>query len=287
MIDLVIPARARDVGGATVGRVLPSMKRRLVGPFIFFDHLGPEVLAPGSGMDVRPHPHIGLATVTYLFEGEMLHRDSLGSKQVIRPGAINWMTAGRGIAHSERTPAELRPIGSRMHGLQLWVALPTAVEETDPTFMHHPEDTLPEVDIDGARGRLLAGSAYGAISPVVTLSPLFYVEARLAAGGRLPLPDDHEERAAYVVYGAISVGDTRIEERNMVVLSPGPGAVLRAETDAHVVLLGGAHLDGRRHIWWNFVSSSKERIEQAKLDWKEERFAPIPGDSEERIPLPD
>jgi redox-sensitive bicupin YhaK (pirin superfamily) len=286
-IETVINAKPRDVGGFVVGRVLPSAARRLVGPFIFFDHMGPAELGPGEGMDVRPHPHIGLATVTYLFEGEIIHRDSLGSCQPIRPGDINWMTAGRGIAHSERTSAELRESGSRIHGLQLWVALPLADEEAAPEFHHHPASTLPALEQEGARIRVLAGTAYGQTSPVRTFSSLFYVDIALPAGCSLPVPREHEERAAYVVEGAIECGTERAESRRMLVFTPGAEVVLRAETDARVVLVGGAPIDGERHIFWNFVSSSKERIEQAKRDWKEQRFPKVPGDEIEFIPLPE
>jgi redox-sensitive bicupin YhaK (pirin superfamily) len=284
-IETVINAKPRDLGGFVVGRVLPSAARRLVGPFIFFDHMGPAELGPGEGMDVRPHPHIGLATVTYLFEGEIIHRDSLGSCQPIRPGDINWMTAGRGIAHSERTSAELRESGSRIHGLQLWVALPLADEEVAPEFHHHPASTLPALEQGGARIRVLAGTAYGQTSPVRTFSSLFYVDIALPAGCSLPVPREHEERAAYVVEGAIECGTQRAESRRMLVFTPGAEVVLRAETDARVVLVGGAPIDGERHIFWNFVSSSKERIEQAKRDWKEQRFPKVPGDEIEFIPL--
>lgn len=285
-IETIIEGRARDLGGFSVGRVLPSARRRLVGPFIFFDHMGPAAFEPGQGIDVRPHPHINLATVTYLFEGEIVHRDSLGSLQAIRPGAINWMTAGSGIVHSERTGPELRKAGSRLHGLQLWVALPKAQEETEPDFRHYPAADLPEIRQGGARVRVLAGTAYGAASPVRTLSPLFYVEAIVAAGGELPLPEKHPERAAYVVEGAMRCGEVLIEPRRMAVFAPGPTPPLRAESAARVVLIGGAPLDGERHIWWNFVSSSRERIEQAKRDWKEGRFQPVPGETE-FIPLPE
>jgi len=285
-IETIIEARARDLGGFSVGRVLPSARRRLVGPFIFFDHMGPAALGPGQGIDVRPHPHINLATVTYLFEGEIVHRDSLGSLQTIRPGAINWMTAGKGIVHSERTDPQLRKAGSRLHGLQLWVALPQAHEESEPDFRHYSSATLPEIEMAGARVRVLAGSAYGAASPVRTLSSLFYVEAVIAAGGALPLPEEHRERAAYVVEGVIRCGEERIEPSRMIVFAPGPTPPLRAESGARVVLIGGAPLDGERHIWWNFVSSSRDRIEQAKRDWKAGRFPPVPGETE-FIPLPD
>jgi redox-sensitive bicupin YhaK (pirin superfamily) len=266
--------------------VLPSTAHRLVGPFIFFDHIGPADFAPGQGVNVRPHPHIGLATVTYLFDGEIVHRDSLGSHQSIRPGDINWMTAGRGIVHSERTSAERRRTGSSVHGLQLWVALPRAHEETAPEFRHFPAATLPTLDLAGARIRILAGSAYGRSSPVQTLSPLFYADAVIPAGGELPLPSEHPERAAYVVDGTIRVGEETAEPGRMLVFNTGTGAALHAVTDAHIVLIGGAPIDGERHIWWNFVSSSDARIEQAKRDWKENRFPKVPGDEIESIPLP-
>jgi redox-sensitive bicupin YhaK (pirin superfamily) len=286
-IATLIDGRSRDLGGFAVRRLLPAAARRLVGPFIFFDHGGPAELAPGSGLDVRPHPHIGLATVTYLFAGEIIHRDSLGSHQPIRPGDINWMTAGRGIAHSERTSPELRRAGSRIDLLQLWVALPLAHEEVEPSFDHHPAATLPGLEVAGARVRVLAGSAYGATSPVETLSPLFYVDVALPAGAELPVPAEHAERAVYVVDGALECAAERAGPGRMLVFTPGVEVVLRATTASRLVLLGGAALDGPRHIWWNFVSSSQERIEQAKRDWKDGRFARIPGDDDERIPLPE
>jgi redox-sensitive bicupin YhaK (pirin superfamily) len=282
-----IDARPRDLGGFTVGRVLPSAARKLIGPFIFFDHMGPAAFPPGRGIDVRPHPHIGLATVTYLFEGEIVHRDSLGSHQAIRPGDVNWMTAGRGIAHSERTGPELRQRGSRLDGLQLWVALPRSHEETDPEFHHHPARDLPAVDLTGTRVRVLAGNAFGQTSPVRTFSPLFYVDAAMPAGSVLPLPEEHEERAAYVVSGRIECGNERAERGRMLVFAPGASATLRAVSDARVALIGGAPIDGERHILWNFVSSSEARIERAKRDWREGRFAKVPGDEREFIPLPD
>jgi redox-sensitive bicupin YhaK (pirin superfamily) len=249
--------------------------------------MGPARLAPGAGMDVRPHPHIGLATVTFLFEGELVHRDSLGSLQVIRPGEINWMTAGRGVAHSERTPPELRLTGSRMNGLQLWVALPRAHEECEPEFQHHPQETLPAFEQQGTWLRVLAGSAFCRTSPVRTPSALFYVEADLPAGRELELPPEHEERAAYVVEGAIACGAERAEPGRMLVFTAGAQVRFRAESDARLVLLGGAPLDGPRHIWWNFVSSSKERIERAKADWKAGRFPKVAGDEQEFVPLPE
>lgn len=285
-IQTIIEARRRDLGGFTVGRLLPSSARRLVGPFIFFDHMGPAELAPGQGIDVRPHPHINFATVTYLFEGEIVHRDSLGSHQPIRPGAINWMTAGRGIVHSERTGLDRRTSGSRLHGIQLWVALPKACEEVEPGFDHYAAPALPALEEQGVSIRILAGTAYGATSPVQTLSPLFYVEATMPEGGELPLSGEHEERAAYVAEGVVWCGEERVEALHMVVFAPGSRPLLRAASPARVMLLGGAPMDGERHIWWNFVSSSKARIEQAKRDWKEGRFSKVPGETE-FIPLPE
>ena len=234
-----------------------------------------------------PHPHIGLATVTYLFEGELLHRDSLGSLQPIRPGDINWMTAGRGIVHSERTAPEHRRQGSRLHALQLWVALPIALEESDPSFVHHPGATLPELDVAGVRLRTLAGTAYGVTSTVRTSSPLFYVDAALPAGSGLTLPGEHEERAVYVIDGAIVCDAERAEAGRMLVFAPQAKVVVRAEPATRIVLIGGAPLEGRRHIFWNFVSSSRERIEQAKRDWKAGRYPRIPGDEVDFAPLPE
>jgi redox-sensitive bicupin YhaK (pirin superfamily) len=282
----IIDARPRDLGAFVVRRTLPSAVRRLVGPFIFFDHFGPVVFAPGQGMTVRPHPHIGLATVTYLFEGEIIHRDSLGSHQPIRPGDINWMTAGRGIVHSERTHPDWVARGSRLHGLQLWVALPTAHEESAPSFYHHPANTMPERTVSGVELRVLAGGAYGLSSPVACLSPLFYVDATMPAGSELELPNEHQERAVYVVSGAVQCAGERAEIGRMLVVGSGTN-VVRAETSARIVLVGGAPLDGERHIDWNFVSSSKERLMQARRDWKEGRFPKVPGDEVEFIPLPE
>jgi len=282
----VIDARAREVGGIAVRRVLPTAARRMVGPFTFLDEMSQPSFAPGQGIDVPPHPHIGLATVTYLFEGEIVHRDSLGSQQPIRPGDINWMTAGRGIVHSERTAADQRQGGSRLHGLQIWVALPLAHEEAEPSFRHYPGARLPERDQDGVRLKVLAGSAFGLVSPVDTLSPLFYVDASMAAGTALSLPDEHEERAIYVIDGTIECGAQRTEPGRMLVFAPRVSVTLRAAAPTRVVLLGGAPLDGARHIFWNFVSSSKARIEQAKRDWKEGRFPKVPGEVE-LVPLPE
>jgi redox-sensitive bicupin YhaK (pirin superfamily) len=287
-VDLVLEARSRDLGGGfVVGRALPSPRRRAVGPFVFFDEMGPAALAPGTGLDIRPHPHINLATVTYLFEGEILHRDSLGSAQPIRPGAINWMTAGRGIVHSERTPAALRAHGSRLHGLQLWCGLPTAHEEDPPAFDHYPAEVIPEVARDGVTIRVLAGACYGARSPVRTLSQLFYVEARADAAATLEVPADHRERAVYVVTGAVACTGTTYAPRAMLVLAPDRVVRLALAAGTRAVLLGGDPLDGARHLYWNFVSSSPERIERAKRAWRAGTFAKVPGDEVERIPLPD
>ncbi|MCB9708804.1 MAG: pirin family protein [Myxococcales bacterium] len=287
VVAAVIDARPRDLGGFAVRRALPSAVRRMVGPFIFFDQMGPAGFSPAQGIDVRPHPHIGLATVTYLFEGEIVHRDSLGSCQPIRPGDINWMTAGRGIVHSERTSKEHRDRGSRLHGLQLWVALPLAHEEVAPSFHHHPGPTLPEREHRGVTLRVLAGAAYGMTSPVETLSPLFYVDAAMAAETELEIPQEHEERAIYVVEGALRFGTDHAESGRMLVFAKDARVTLRATAPSRLVLLGGAPLDGERYIDWNLVSSSQERIEQAKTDWTEGRFPKVPGDDVEFIPLPE
>jgi redox-sensitive bicupin YhaK (pirin superfamily) len=290
-VDLAITTRTRDLGGFSVRRALPFAERRLIGPFIFFDHMGPARFAPGSGLDVRPHPHIGLATVTYLFDGVLEHRDTLGSLQTIVPGDVNWMTAGRGIAHSERTGEDARARGSSLHGIQAWVALPKDVEETTPTFAHHPRAALPEVERPGARLRVLAGRAYGARAPIGGLSPMFYVEAQLAERSALEVPDDYGERAVYVVAGAIECDGRVFDEGTMIVFRSGAPARIQTvsgpRSGAHVMLLGGDALDGERHIWWNFVASSPARIERAKADWKAGRFGRIPGDEAEFIPLPE
>ena len=286
-VELVITARPRDLGGFSVGRVLPAMQRRLVGPFIFFDHMVRHELAPGHGMDVRPHPHIGLATVTYLFEGEIVHRDSLGSAQTIVPGDVNWMNAGRGIAHSERTGDDRRKSGGPMHGIQSWVAFPADAEETDPSFEHHAAATLPHVELSGARLRVLAGHAYGARSPVGVRSPTLYVHAEVEAGADLPISDEHAERAAFVVDGEVACGGQAYGAGSMLVFRRDAKATLRAHSAARLMVLGGAPLDGPRHVWWNFVSSSAERIERAKDAWKRGLFAKVPGDEVEFVPLPD
>lgn len=286
-VDLLITPRTRDLGeGFTVRRVLPYAKRRHVGPFVFFDHMGPVQFEPGQGLDVRPHPHIGLATVTYLFEGEIMHRDSLGVVQPIRPGDVNWMVAGRGIAHSERTRAELRQSGAPLHGIQSWFALPRAHEENEPTFHHHPASSLPEIEKPGVRLRLIAGSAFGVISPAQTFAPMFYLDAQMTSGTTLPLVDDYEEQAVYVAIGEILLDGQVYGEGNMLVLKPQARPTITARGAARLMLLGGAPLDGERHLWWNFVSSSKGRIEQAKADWRSGNWPKVPGETE-FIPLPD
>lgn len=285
-VELVIKPRTRDLGGFDVARVLPYAKRRTIGPFIFFDRMGPNTFGVGEGIDVRPHPHIGLATVTYLFEGEIMHRDSLGYALPIQPGDVNWMTAGRGIVHSERTRDEIRDSESRMFGIQSWVALPEGSEEIEPSFHHHPGETLPETEIGGVYLRMIAGTAYGLESPVVTASPMFYIDAQLAAGASLNMTNEHRERAIFVVEGEITIAEQTYGTSEMLVLTEDMDITLSSADGARVMLLGGAPIDGERHIWWNFVSSSKERIEQAKADWKAGRFDMIKGD-DEFIPLPE
>lgn len=285
VIEQVIRPRSRDVGGFTVRRVLPAAQRRTVGPFIFLDQMGPTELPAGVGLDVRPHPHIGLATVTYLFEGRFVHRDSLGSCQPIVPGDVNWMTAGRGIVHSERSGPGERAGVSRVFGMQSWVALPKGAEEAAPSFVHHPGASLPAWEADGVGLRLVAGEAFGRVSPVEVASPLFYVDARVPAGGRVALPSGHAERAVYVAVGGGSVEGERVEAGTMVVVGAGDVGFEAGEA-SRVMLLGGAPLDGVRHIWWNFVSSSLERIEAAKARWASGGFGKVPGDEVEFIPLP-
>lgn len=286
LIQTVVVPRARDLGGFEVRRALPSARRQMVGPFVFFDQMGPAQFVAGQGIDVRPHPHIGLATVTYLFEGEILHRDSLGTVQAIRPGAVNLMTAGRGIAHSERTDLALRAGGHAMFGIQSWVALPRTHEETAPAFSHHPVGELPVVEADGVRARVVAGSLWGAVSPVPFAWDTAYADCALDAGARLPVPAEVEDRALYLVSGEIEVGGDAFSGPQLLVLNPGDAVHVLARTPARVVLVGGAVMDGPRHIWWNFVSSSKERIEQAKADWQAGRFDAVPGETE-FIPLPE
>lgn len=284
---LTINPKPRDLGGGfMVRRALPAIEKRMVGPFIFWDEFGPSHFDPGQGLDVRPHPHINLATVTYLFEGEIFHRDTLGSAQAIHPGDVNWMNAGRGIAHSERTRPELRGAGSPIAGIQSWVALPEAHEESDPFFKHHGEAALPLIEEGGKRVRVIAGALYGQRSPVQTYSEMFYADVRLDAGAALPLDAEHEERALYLVAGQIEIAGDRFAAGQLLVLRPGDAISVKALEPARFMALGGAAL-GARHIWWNFVSSRKERIEQAKDDWRAGRFGTVPGDDKEFIPLPD
>lgn len=286
MIEMVIDARRKDLGGFEVGRVLPFAKRRMVGPFIFLDHMGPADFAPGQGVDVRPHPHIGLSTVTYLFEGEIHHRDSLGFEQAIRPGEVNWMTAGRGIVHSERTDPIRRETGARMHGMQAWVALPDGQEEIDPGFFHFEGDGMPSYEGAGLYARLIAGEAYGAKAKVETHSPLFYVHWELGADVKTTPPKGYSERALYVAKGSIEIGDRAIHTGQLAILEKDADPVVKALEPSTVMLLGGEPI-GPRHIWWNFVSSSPERIEQAKADWKAGRMKLPVGDDQEFIPLPE
>jgi redox-sensitive bicupin YhaK (pirin superfamily) len=284
-IELTLEGRTQDLGGFAVRRVLPQIKRRMVGPFIFLDHMGPATFNAGAGLDVRPHPHIGLATFTYLYEGEILHRDSLGSVQPIRPGAVNWMIAGRGIVHSERTPPQLRAAGGRLHGIQIWVALPKEHEEAEPEFHHHQIGQLPRTRHAGAEVKILLGEAYGERSPVKLLSPAYCVDAIFPAGATLPMPEGHAERAVYVVDGAVVADRVELAPGRMAVFAPDKPAVVLAKTEARVMLLGGAPFPEPRHIWWNFVATSKETIEEAKKAWEEGLFDEVPGESE-RIPLP-
>lgn len=284
-IELLIEPRDKDLGGFSVRRVLPSKQRRMIGPWIFFDHMGPAEFAAGKGINVRPHPHINLATVTYLFEGEILHRDSLGSYQPIRPGDVNLMVAGKGITHSERERPEVTQTLHRLNGLQLWLALPEADEEVDPAFYHYPDADIPRVEVDGVPIRVIIGSAYGARSPVKMYAQTLYVEAHLRAGQSITVPDA-EERAVYVVEGELSADATAIPEHAMAVFSDAPNIVLTATRDSRIAIVGGQHL-GHRHIEWNFVSSRRERIEQAKSDWKAQTFPKVTGDEKEFIPLPE
>jgi redox-sensitive bicupin YhaK (pirin superfamily) len=283
---LVVEPASKDLGGFSVRRALPSVQRRMVGPFVFLDHMGPAVFAAGEGLDVRPHPHIGLATVTYLTDGSIMHRDTLGSAQEIRPGDVNWMVAGRGIAHSERSDATSRQIERRMQGIQSWVGLPRAHEETAPGFFHHPGATLPHLTDTGIAVTVIAGTAYGATAPVKVFSETLYADAHIDAGASLPLPDEHAERAIYVMDGEVDIGGDVFGAYRLLIFKPGDAITVRAVRDSRVLLVGGEPMDGPRHVWWNFVSSDLARIEQAKADWKARRFGLIPRDSEEFIPLP-
>ena len=287
-----ITGKAHDLGdGFFVTRLLPQIARRSIGPFVFFDYFGPVEFAPGKSIDVRPHPHIGLATITYLFDGSQMHRDTLGSVQEIKPGDVNWMTAGRGIAHSERTGDAVRASGHRMHGIQSWIGLPQADEEAPPHFQHFGVADLPEREEQGVTLRLIAGEAFGLKAPVKVVSLIFYADARFEAGGALHYPADHDERALLIIEGEIQIGGDGQEPEThgpgaMLALEAGEEVTLYADAPARVMLLGGAALDGPRHIWWNFVSSSKDRIERAKQEWEDGTFGTIPGDDKEFIPLP-
>ncbi len=292
-LDTLIIPRSRDIGGFSVRRALPAPGRQMVGPFIFLDQMGPADFVTGDGIDVRPHPHIGLATVTYLLRGEFQHRDSLGTDQMITPGEVNWMTAGAGITHSERTSAETRATPHGLFGVQTWVALPADAEDTPPRFEHAGRQALPLIQNGGAEVRLILGHAYGARSPVTVSSEMVYADVALAAGAKLPLPDDHEDRGLYVLEGAVEIAQDRFEAGRMMVFRPGDRiTVTGAEAGARLLLLGGATLEGPRHIWWNFVSSSREKLNAAKAAWRAADFegGPFrlpPGDEDEFIPLPD
>ena len=291
-IDTLIIPRARDLGGFEVRRALPAPKRQMVGPFIFFDQMGPAEFLPSRGMDVRPHPHIGLATISYLYRGRMHHRDSLGTDQWIEPGAVNWMVAGHGITHSERTDDATQKNPMPFFGIQTWVALPKDHEDRAAEFVHVAPDELPMFEAEGKSVRLILGSAYGETAPVETASEMFYADAVLQAGAGIPMPDNHEDRGVYVVEGSVTVAGDTFEAGQMMVFRPGDNVSLHAGPQgARLMLLGGATLEGPRHIWWNFVASSKERIEEAKEAWRREdwadgRFQLPPGDDQEFIPLP-
>ncbi|SDD59605.1 pirin family protein [Paraburkholderia lycopersici] len=284
-IKVILSPRGSDIGNLIVRRILPQRAARLVGPFIFFDHMGPATFAPGKGLDVKPHPHIGLATVTYLFEGAITHRDSLGSLRDILPGDINWMTAGTGIAHSERTPDAARASGHVVNGIQTWVALPVEHEDAEPSFSHHPAATLPAFERDGVRVRVLVGTAFGMTSPVETFSPTLFAAAEFDAGGALGVDDEHEERAVYLVDGDLTIDGEALQVSTMAVLTPGAEVKLESARGARAMLLGGAHLPGLRYIEWNFVSSSQEKIEAAKKAWTGQTFPKVP-DETEWTPLP-
>jgi len=286
-IDLMVVPRSHDIGGFEVRRALPTAKRRLVGPFIFFDRMGPAILRGDQAMDVRPHPHIGLSTVTYLFDGKIRHRDSLGTEMVIEPGDVNLMTAGRGIVHSERSPEELRGNPMGISGLQTWLALPDHKEEIAPAFENTSKILLSEFDSDGAHGRLVMGSLEGLKSPVTAYHDTLYADIHVKPGGSFRIPPDAEERAIYTLDGEIDIAGDRFQPDVLLVFRPGDEIVVSAERGAHFMLFGGAAMPSQRYIWWNFVSSSKERIEQAKQEWKTGRFDIVPGDTEEFIPLPE
>jgi hypothetical protein len=283
---LMLKPQRRDLGGFVVQRLLPAFPTRMVGPFIFFDHFGPVAFGPGEGADVRPHPHIGLATVTYLFEGAMIHRDSLGTVQTIEPGAVNWMTAGNGIVHSERTPPDARARGHRLHGIQTWVALPKDHELSEPSFSHLPKAALPEIVRPGTSIRLLAGTAFGARAPTPTFSPMVYAAVAMQPGAALDWPPEHEQRGVYAVEGELSVAGEPLPEQHLAVLQEGASIAIEAAAGARCMLLGGDAMDGDRLIWWNFVASSPALIDEASARWREKRFPPVPGETE-FIPLPE
>lgn len=284
-IEHLLKPHVRDLGDFTVRRLLPAAATQTVGPFIFFDHMGPVQMPAGAGADVRPHPHIGLATVTYLFDGEIVHRDSLGSEQIIRPGDVNWMTAGNGITHSERSPEHARKEGARLHGIQTWVALPKAHEQVAPSFFHHPADTLPRIERAGVRMTVIAGDAFGKESPVKVFSRTLYVAIELEAGASVEIPAEHAERGIYPVDGSVALDGEALLPEHLVVLVPGATATLSATAPSRVMLLGGDASDGHRFIYWNFVASSKEAIEEAAARWEADQFPHVPGETE-RIPLP-
>lgn len=286
-VDLLIVPRSVDLGEMTVRRALPSVKRQMVGPFIFFDQMGPAEFLTDQGIDVRPHPHINLSTLTYLLEGEILHRDSLGTELAIQPGAVNWMCAGRGIVHSERTSTERKANGQRLFGLQTWMALPTDVEEADPAFMHHGVGELPVIDSDGINARLIAGSMLGETSPLQVSSETLYADVRLAKGKQLPLDRRYDERALYMLSGSIKIAGDSFEPGQLVILRRAAEVLIQADSDAHFMIFGGDPMEGPRYIWWNFVSSRLDRIEQAKEEWSKGQFDTVPGDEEDFIPLPE
>jgi redox-sensitive bicupin YhaK (pirin superfamily) len=287
-IETVIVPRTRDLGGFEVRRALPSAKRRMVGPFIFWDQMGPSEFVIGEGIDVRPHPHIGIATITYLFDGKIFHRDSLGSEIAIEPGEVNWMTAGKGIVHSKRTEEEWRKQdGRRLFGIQSWIALPKSAEEMAPDFAHVDKGELPLPRDEGKQVRIIAGSMFGERSPIKTASDMFYVDVVLEPGAKIPLSADHEERGVYIAEGEIDIAGDSFESGSLVVFKPSDEITITAKSAARIQPLGGEPMDGPRYIWWNFVSSSQERIDQAKEDWRQKRFDSVPGDTEEFIPLPD
>jgi len=284
-VTAILTPHVKDIGGFDVRRVLPGFPHKMVGPFIFFDHMGPARFPPGKGVDVRPHPHIGLATVTYLFDGAIVHRDSLGRVQRIEPGDVNWMTAGAGIVHSERTAPQDRPAGPRLHGIQTWLALPLKYEQIEPNFSHYSKATLPVISAPGAELRVIAGHAYGARAPAAVYSEVLYVAAEMQPGAKIEVPPEHEERGVYLVEGDVKLSGAPLALQTMAVLPNGGTFVIEAASFARLMLLGGARMDGDRHIWWNFVASSRELMEAAKQRWREGRFPAVPGETE-FIPLP-